>query len=173
MLETESIAKAAKARKVRINAEAIRSKAEKSSQVSTLYKSADQVAETVQAAADWLIEKTHPDMKAAMNISYDLRALAVKMIAEDEIRMKDTRTNLGDAEKAAERIEDGIKECIRLGCDRDHLTLKEANEMAQHMRQVEGMRKRLANKKKAEAEKAAREAEEAAKKAASIKDAMK
>merc|ERR1712151_881497 len=115
------------------------------------------VVASVKAAAKWGIEANHPDMRAAQKLSNDLRGQAVLLSAEDEVRMKRTRTNLGDAEKAAERIEAAIKESISYGCPHDHEKLEQSRKIALEFREEENMRKRMANREKQMAEKAARE----------------
>merc|ERR1712048_863311 len=111
-IETEMLGRAAKARKVRINAEAEYRDAMQSMNIRTVTDAAARVIESAKAARIWGIEKSHPDMRTAQKVSNDLRGEAVVLFAEDEVRLKNSRTNLGDAEKAAERIEKAIKESI-------------------------------------------------------------
>merc|ERR1711920_156820 len=98
-----------------------------------------------------------PDMRTAQVVSNDLRGWAVQLFAEDEFRMMKSRTNPGDAEKAAERIDAKMKESIQNGCPYEHEKLQICREVAQKFREEEGLRKRLANREKQMAEKAARD----------------
>lgn len=158
ILETEKLGKAAKARKVRIHAEAEWREAQDCTQPAKVNNASDRVIKSIKAAKVWGIEPSHPDMRTAQKVSNDLRGYAVLLFAEDEVRLKRTRTALGDAEKAAERIEAAIKESIANGCPYDQENLKKALEITQEFRSEEGLRKRTANREKQMAEKAAKEA---------------
>lgn len=157
LIATEMLGKAAKARKVRINAEMEMREAGQSTNPAKVNEASARVIDSVKAAAKWGIEKSHPDMRTAQKLSNDLRGHAVVLMAEDEVRLKRTRTNLGDAEKAAERIEAAIKESIQNGCPVDHEKLEVCRKIALEFREEEGLRKRLANRDKQLAEKAVRE----------------
>merc|ERR1712048_598062 len=133
---------------VRINAEAEYRDAMQSMNIRTVTDAAARVIESAKAARIWGIEKSHPDMRTAQKVSNDLRGEAVVLFAEDEVRLKNSRTNLGDAEKAAERIEKAIKESIDYGAPVDRPKLEQSRKIALEFRELEGMRKRLANREK-------------------------
>jgi len=157
LVATEMLGKAAKARKVKTNAEMEMREWGQSTNPRGVNEAANRLIQVVKEAAKWGIEKSHPDQRTAIRLSHDLRGYAVQLMAEDEVRLKKTRTNLGDAEKAAERIEAALKESIANGCPVDHEKLEFTRKIALQFREDEGLRKRQANRDKQMAEKAARE----------------
>merc|ERR1712039_310178 len=65
LVATEMLGKAAKARKVRINAEMEMREAGQSNSPARVIEASSRVVASVKAAAKWGIEANHPDMRAA------------------------------------------------------------------------------------------------------------
>jgi len=158
LIETEMLCKAAKARKVRINAESEWREIQEKAQPSKAREAALRLEKVVRDAVKWGLEKNHPDMRTALSISQDLHGRSVLLAADDEFRLMKSRNKLGDAEAAAVRIEESIKECIAMGVPVAHPELEKSKKIALRFREEEGYRKRQANRDKQLAEKAAKEA---------------
>lgn len=119
------------------------------------YKSATRVEDEVQAALEFGVFPDHPDLMKAATVGHHLRAEGVRRFAQYTVDVMGKR--LGDAEAAAIKIEDAIKEALKLGVPVPTEELEAARKIAVGAREVEGLKKREHNAEMRKA-KAAKEA---------------
>lgn len=109
------------------------------------------VEASVKAGVAWGVEKSHPSMFKALIIAKDLRAAGVHRYAQHQVRSK--KDALGEAEKAADRIDEAIRTAVKAGVNVAHDFIQAAQKLSLQAREEEGLKKRLANAEKRKLEK--------------------
>lgn len=117
------------------------------------YQAAMRVEEEVQAAYEFGVFEDHPDIMKAAAVGHHLRSEGVLRFAKQ--RLKTMGNRLGDAEEAAIKIENAIKDATKLGVPVSTEELEEARKVALKAREAEGLKRREANAAARKAEKEA------------------
>jgi len=112
------------------------------------YKAAELVEEEVKEALEFGVFDDHPDLMKAVKVGHHLRAEGVLRFAKNTVHGMGNR--LGDAEAAAIKIEDTIKEALKKGVPVPTEELEAARKVAVGARETEGLKRREANRAKAQ-----------------------
>eukprot|EP00408_Alexandrium_pacificum_P046808 CAMPEP_0171263876 /NCGR_PEP_ID=MMETSP0790-20130122/57324_1 /TAXON_ID=2925 /ORGANISM="Alexandrium catenella, Strain OF101" /LENGTH=197 /DNA_ID=CAMNT_0011732505 /DNA_START=9 /DNA_END=602 /DNA_ORIENTATION=- len=91
-------------------------------------------------AIQWGVSRSHPDIQKALDLAYCLRSEAVRQYALRIVPQK--RSKVGEAEEAAQEVEEQLRDAQNFGCPYDMEQMDAARKLALKLREEEGLRKR-------------------------------
>jgi hypothetical protein len=131
---------------------------------------AQDIEANVKSAQEFGVTRGNADLDNAIKVAKNLRAEGVRRFCNLEFQRK--RTQIGDAEKAAEKIEAACTSAIKVGVSLDHPKIQGAKNQAQSLREEESLLKRLAAAEKRKQEREAKAKAAMEERAAKIRSEM-